>query len=404
MSSKEPKRILLGITGSVGAYKTPSLVRLLQKDGWEVRVVLSEAASHFVSPLSLKAINNNEVYLKDSPEDENQNSLLHIELARWADIILLAPASANTIAKIRCGLGDNLLTSLLLANNKPLFIAPSMNKMMWENASTQENVRELKKRGVTFLGPDSGSQACGEEGEGRLREPEELVLFFHKMRKERKNPLWEGVHFLITAGSTQEPIDPVRYISNRSSGKMGYALAQEVLNMGGSVTLVTGESTLEPPKGAKVIKTSRAQDMLEVVLKEAPFCHIFLGVAAVADWRVENIHKNKIKEKEKSFSLNLVPNPDIISQVSQITPRPFIVGFAAETENLREEAQKKRIRKKMDIILANDVSRVDIGFSQEENEILLIYEKGEILLPKESKKELAKKILININKIYKESP
>lgn len=403
MNFTEPIKILLGITGSISAYKIPSLVRLLRKEKWEVKIVLSDSAKHFVSPLSLKSISDNQVYLKDSFESEEAPSLLHIELARWADIILIAPASANTIAKIRCGIADNLLTSVLLASSQPLFIAPSMNRLMWENQATQENIQKLKMRGITFLGPDSGSQACGEEGEGRLLEPEKIVKALQEFRKEKENPIWKNQHFLITAGPTQEPIDPVRFICNRSSGKMGYALAQAALSMGAKVTLVSGETNLTPPKGAKFIKALTANEMLESVLKEVSQCHIFIGVAAVADWRVESLSKSKIKEKKNSFSLNLVPNPDIIATVANQSPRPFVVGFSAETENLREEAQKKRIRKKMDIILANDVSRKDIGFSQEENEILLIHEKGEILLPKESKEHLAKKILIDIYKIYKES-
>lgn len=401
MSFKEPKKILLGITGSIAAYKIPLLVRLLRKENWEVKIVLSNSASHFVSTLSLKSINDNQVYLRDSPEKEDLPALLHIELARWADLILIAPASANTIAKIRCGIADNLLTSSVLASNKPLFIAPSMNRIMWENDATQENIEKLKERGVTFLGPDSGFQACGEEGEGRLIELEHIVKALKEPKK--KFPLWKNSHFLITAGPTQEPIDPVRYICNRSSGKMGYALAEEALSMGAQVTLVTGETSLNPPEKAKTIKVSTANEMLEAVLQEVTSCNIFIGAAAVADWRVEIPSCQKIKEKRKSFSINLIPNPDIISIVSEQEPKPFIIGFSAETENLREEASKKRIKKNMDIILANDVSRKDIGFSQEENEIVLIYEKGEILLPKESKKTLAKKILIDIHKIYKES-
>ncbi|MEX1198826.1 MAG: bifunctional phosphopantothenoylcysteine decarboxylase/phosphopantothenate--cysteine ligase CoaBC [Pseudohongiellaceae bacterium] len=343
------KRILLGITGGIAAYKSAELTRMLQKAGAEVRVVMTRAATEFITPLTLQALSGNRVHL-DLLDADAEAGMGHIELARWADVILVAPASADFLARTVQGHAGDLLSTLLLATRAPVALAPAMNQGMWEDAATQRNLVTLRERGFHLFGPGSGQQACGETGPGRMMEPEDLLLHIAGLFD---TGLLDGLHITITAGPTKEAIDPVRYISNHSSGKMGFALAEAAAEAGAKVTLIAGPVHLATPDRVQRIDVISARDMREAVLAHRDTCDVFIGVAAVADYRPADVTTDKIKKSAERLTLELVRNPDIISEVAGWENRPFVAGFAAETRNVEEYGREKMLRKGLDLLFAN---------------------------------------------------
>lgn len=363
------KRILLGVTGGIAAYKSAEIIRQLKSADAEVRVVMTKAACEFITPLTLQALSGNPVHTSLlNPEAEA--AMGHIELARWADLILVAPASANFIARLANGQADDLLTTLFLASNSKKVIAPAMNVKMWSNKATVENCESLREKDILLIGPASGSQACGDEGPGRMMEP---TLIAEICAKQFTSEKLAGKKVVITAGPTQEAIDPVRYISNHSSGKMGYALAQAALDAGAHVTLISGPVNIAKPDRAHVKSVVSAQEMLDQSLIESSDCDIFIACAAVADFKPlkAEIHKIKKQGDQDCMTLELIKNPDIVATVAKQLPDIFILGFAAETKNLEDYAQKKLKTKNLDMIAANDVSDNSIGFNSEQNSIIL---------------------------------
>ena len=358
------KKILLGVTGGIAAYKSCELIRLYQKQGADVKVIMSEAATKFVAPLTFAALSHHEVEITMFDD-----SIKHIELAQWADILVIAPATANTIAKIACGIADNLLTNIILAATCPKLVAPAMNVNMYENAATRKNIHKLVQLGIQTVGPDSGYQACGDMGKGRLASLDQILDATVKILKKSNNR-----KIVITAGPTQEPLDPVRFITNHSSGKMGYALAQAAAEKGYTVKLVSGPTNIPVPSAVEIIKVKTASDMLNAVLHEIEDSDIFIGCAAVADFRSKVISRNKIKKTDdtESLFLELVKNPDIIKEVANLH-KTFTVGFAAETTNVVEYAKSKLVKKDLDLIIANDVSDSSIGFNSDQNRVSLVF-------------------------------
>ena len=386
MQTKQ-KRILLGLTGGIAAYKSAQLVRLLVTSGYEVRVVMTESACRFITPVTLQALSGQTVWtdLWDARIPDNMG---HIELSRDRDLIVIAPASANFIGRVAQGLADDLLSTLCLARDCPLMVAPAMNRQMWDNAATQRNVAQLKKDGVLFAGPEAGDQACGETGMGRMLEPdeifEEVEAFFHPK-------VLAGKRVLVTAGPTIEPIDPVRCITNASSGKMGYAVAKAARQAGAKVTLVSGPTALVAPVGVERIDVQTAQQMFDVVKKAASTADVFIAVAAVADYRVANQAKQKIKKGErKAMTLELVENPDILGFVARLPKPPFCVGFAAETEKLSAHAKEKRAKKGIPLLAANLAQQ---ALGADDNEITLFDDAGEHALGRGAKLEQARKLI-----------
>ena len=385
------KRILLGITGGIAAYKAAELTRRLQDQGADVRVVMTKASTEFITPLTMQALSTHPVHL-DLLSTETESAMGHIELARWADLILVAPASANFIARLVAGQGDDLLSTICLAAECPLAVAPAMNQAMWGNPNTQNNMGQLAASEIHVFGPESGSQACGEIGEGRLLDVADIV---DSVTGIFPSDLLSGQRVVITAGPTREAIDPVRYISNHSSGKQGYALAEAAIEAGAQVTLVSGPTNLAPLDRATTIDVTSAQEMYDVVMGLMEQCDIFIGVAAVADYRPKNITEQKIKKTgdTESLSLELIQNPDIVASVARHNPKPFTVGFAAETENLKAYAQKKLVDKKLDLIVANDVADQKIGFNSDNNATTILWSDDELSLPLMSKNALSRKII-----------
>ncbi|MEW6766036.1 MAG: bifunctional phosphopantothenoylcysteine decarboxylase/phosphopantothenate--cysteine ligase CoaBC [Pseudomonadota bacterium] len=417
------KHILLGVSGGIAAYKACDLVRRLRDAGAEVRVVMTEGATRFVTPLTLQALSGNPV--RASLWDEAHEAAMgHIELARWADAILIAPASADVMARLAAGMANDLLTTLCLASEAPLLLAPAMNRVMWTNLATQANAQALTARGVTLLGPASGEQACGETGEGRMLEPLELVNQLANALpplpegegwgerwapinptapspqpsphgRGRKNDLLAGQKAVITAGPTREAIDPVRFISNRSSGRMGYALAEAARDAGAEVVLISGPTALPIPSGIAHIKVETALQMREAVITQMP-CDIFIGTAAVADYRPAEVAPGKIKKHADELELRLVKNPDILSEVAARDPqtegRPFVVGFAAETDHVVEHAREKLIRKRLDLIAANRVGE-GLAFDQPDNALTVLWADGQAELPQADKRQLARQLI-----------
>jgi len=388
MNTTLKKKILLGITGGIAAYKSAELVRLLIKANFEVRVVMTASAREFVQPLTYQALSGHRVYT-DTFDGEADSAMDHIELARWADLILIAPASSNSLAKLASGYADNLLLTLCLACKKAVAVAPAMNQQMWANPATNENIAQLKKQQKLIWGPASGEQACGDVGLGRMLEPAAIVTLVMTHFEPGK---LMGKTVLITAGPTREAIDPVRYISNKSSGKMGYALARAACQAGAAVTLISGPVCLIVPERVSRIDVSSATEMRDVVIKHAEKADIFIACAAVADYRVADVSDQKIKKTSETMQLNLTRNPDILSEVTQLNNKPFTVGFAAETENLAEYAQSKLERKNLDMIAANLVSD-DNGFDKESNELLVLWSGGKQHLAFASKDEIANQLI-----------
>ena len=386
------KHIVLAISAGIAAYKAPFIVRGLRAAGAEVQVVLSANAHHFVTPTTLQAVAGNPVR-QDPWDSQAEAAMGHIELARWADVLIIAPATANTLAKLAHGVSDDLLTTLVLASPAPLWLAPAMNQQMWRNAATTANVALLEARGTRMIGPAEGDQACGDVGPGRMEEPEVIV---GQLITELSGPRpLSGKRVLITAGPTREAIDPVRYISNHSSGKQGYAIAAAARDAGANVVLVSGPTSLEPPAGVDTIQIESAQEMLAAVEANLAGTNVFIGVAAVADYRPKVAAERKIKrESTGDLDVEMTMNPDIIRTVAEHEARPeLVVGFAAETDQPLEHARAKRLRKKLDLIVVNDVSRSDIGFNSDENAATIIGEHGEVQLIKQGKDELARALL-----------
>lgn len=390
MSQLLNKNVLLGISGGIAAYKTPDLVRKLKAAGANVRVVLTQSAKEFVSTLSLQAVSG--LPVSDSLLDPAAEAAMgHIELAKWADIILIAPATANIMAKITHGIADDLLTTLCLATTAKMVMAPAMNQQMWAATATQANLATLKDRGVTMLGPDEGSQACGDVGAGRMLEPLEIV---EQLCLPSTSAEFANKHIVITAGPTRENIDPVRYISNFSSGKMGYALAQAAVAMGAKVSLVSGPVNIKAPLGCDLINVNSAQQMLDAVESKSEQCDIFIACAAVADYRTADIADQKMKKtKDDELTLTLVKNPDILATVAGKPGAPFTVGFAAETQDVAHYAKGKLERKKLNMIAANDVSDQSIGFNSDSNALTVFWQGGEQKLPTADKQTIARNLL-----------
>ncbi len=396
MSSLERKKILLGVTGGIAAYKSVVLLRALQQQGADVRVVMTQAAHSFVTPLTFQALSGHRVYTQ-LLDPAQEAAMDHISLARWADLILIAPATANTIARLAQGLADDLLSTLCLAATAPIALAPAMNQAMWLNPATQSNLAIVTHRGIHVWGPGEGDQACGEAGPGRMLEAETLcdrvMAFF------APGPL-QGVKVLMTAGGTREPIDPVRFVGNRSSGKMGYALAEAMRDLGALVTLVSGPVALSPPIGVSCLGVETAQQMHAAVMGRVDECDIFIGVAAVADYRPKLAAGQKIKKQAETMQLELVRNPDILAEVAALPRAPFTVGFAAETEQVDDFAEAKRLNKGVDLIAANQVASETGGFERDENALTLCWQMGKEALPLMGKVELSRLLAERIAKQY----
>ena len=397
------KNILLGITGGIAAYKCPDLVRHLKKAGAQVRVVLTESASHFVAPMTLQAVSGNAVS-KELFDPTAELSMSHIELAKWADLVLIAPATANIIAKMANGIADDLLSTICLATPAKIVIAPAMNQQMYKAAATQQNLATLESRNTLVLGPDDGFQACGDIGPGRMVEPTTIVENINNYFLA--NSKLAGTTITITAGPTIEELDPVRYISNYSSGKMGFAIAKAAAEMGATVNLISGPVNLTTPNNVNRINVKSAKQMYDEALVLAEKSAIFISCAAVADYRAETIAKNKIKKTDDSNELviKLVKNPDIVASIAGLKEhRPFVVGFAAETNDVKTYAIKKLTTKNLDLICANDVSDHNIGFNSDQNALTLYWQNGEQTLPLSSKQQLAKQLLQAVITRYKAS-
>jgi phosphopantothenoylcysteine decarboxylase/phosphopantothenate--cysteine ligase len=387
MQSLINKQILLGITGGIAAYKSAELCRLLLKAGADVRVVMTEAACEFITPLTMQALSGNRVHI-DLLDVAAEAAMGHIELARWADLILVAPASANFLARLAHGGANDLLTTICLASTAPLALAPAMNQAMWSNQNTQDNITALKEKGLHVFGPAEGEQACGDIGPGRMMEPGDLALCAADLFQ---TGALAGLKVCITAGPTREAIDPIRYISNHSSGKMGYALAKAAIEAGAKVSLISGPVNLTPPSQAKLINVVSAEEMLEAVTNES--CDIFIAVAAVADYRPEQIASNKIKKTKASMQLQLVKNPDILATIAAQQKKPFCVGFAAETENLKNNALAKLEHKNIDLIIANHATDT---FNKDEAAVNAYWPKGEKILNPDRKEKIARELILLI--------
>ena len=396
MQTLQNKNIVLGITGGIAAYKMPELVRRLKDHGANVRVVMTEGAKAFITPLTLQAVSANAV--SDSLLDTAAELAMgHIELAKWADVLLIAPTTADVMAKVSHGLANDLLSTLCLATAAPIVMVPAMNQQMWHAHATQENASILHRRGVKMWGPGEGEQACGDVGKGRMIEVEDIVkntIAFFNSPTTAQNTL-ANQHWVITAGPTREAIDPVRYISNHSSGRMGYALAAAAESLGAKVTIISGPVSLQTPKGCQRINVSSALDMHKVALAEANGADVFIACAAVADYRIADVATQKIKKSGDEIQLNLVKNPDIVADVAALTNKPFTVGFAAETQDVETYALGKLKRKNLDLIAANDVSSSEQGFNSDNNALLVFGEGIKTELPLATKQEVAKG-LVNI--------
>lgn len=394
------KRVLLGVSAGIAAYKTPDLVRKLTELGAEVQVIMSKNSEQFVAPLALQAVSGHAVH-NYAMTAESESGMGHIDLARWADIVLIAPATANIIARICQGNADELLTTVITATEAPVAIAPAMNQQMWQNTATVDNMKTLKGREVHILGPDSGEQACGEVGMGRMLQPVDIA---QQVGQLFQTGSLSGKSVMITAGPTWEAIDPVRGITNHSSGLMGYALAQAAIEAGASVTLVSGPTHLNAPDHAKLEKVTSALDMHNAVMSTIEKQDIFIGVAAVADYRPIDSAEQKIKKNADEMTITMVKNPDILADVANRDNPPFCVGFAAETNDVVSYAQSKLERKKLDMIAANHVGGSETGFGTPDNAITLISKKSVIELPRQNKFGLARSLVELIAQQVKQQP
>jgi len=398
------KNILLGISGGIAAYKTPELVRRLRERGAEVQIVLTRAAREFVTETSLQAVSGNPIR-SNIWDKQAEAAMGHIELARWADAVLIAPATAEMLSRLASGAAPDLLTTVCLATEAEILVAPAMNRVMWMNPAVQANKNTLEGRGVRILGPGTGSQACGEEGAGRMLEPDDIA------RQVMLPPLaavdlsassaLSGKTVMVTAGPTREALDPVRYISNRSSGKMGYAVAEAARDAGAEVILVSGPVNLEQPRGVRVIDIESAQQLYDAAHENIGGVDIFIAAAAVADYRPESVSSTKIKKSDARMSIHLVRAPDTLASISALANRPFCVGFAAETEKVGEYARGKLAKKNLDMIIANKVGR-DLGFDSDDNSVTVYWNSGERQFPTAAKSTLAVELVGLIGERYAE--
>ena len=383
--------IVLGITGGIAAYKAPDLVRRLRERGAEVQIVMTNSAEEFVTSTALQAVSGRPIR-SNLWDKEAEAAMSHIELARWADVVLIAPATAEVMARIVSGGAPDLLTTVCLATEAPIALAPAMNHVMWSNPATQSNREVLEKRGIHIIGPGIGSQACGEEGAGRMLEPDLIAATVFNLTGGKGQGLLEGRKVVITAGPTREPIDPVRYITNRSSGKMGYAIASAAAAQGADVVLVSGPVSLGEPPGMEVIYVESAEEMYSATHAAIEDADIFVAAAAVADYRPLTVVDQKIKKKDETMSLELTRCPDILASVAALDEAPFTVGFAAETENVVEYARGKLTKKNLDMIIANRVG-CDCGFDRDDNSAIALWNGGEQEFPTSSKVELARNLI-----------
>lgn len=398
MTQLENKNILLIISGGIAAYKMPEFVRRTKEQGANVRVVMTEGAKAFITPLTLQAVSGEPV--ADALLDTQAEAAMgHIELAKWADFVIVAPASADMVAKMAHGMANDLATTLLLATAAPVAICPAMNQQMYAHAATQDNLNLLSKRGVSIWGPASGEQACGDVGKGRMIEPHDILSLL--LEHYADSTLLQGLTISITAGPTREAIDPVRYISNHSSGKMGYAIAHAAKQLGANVNLISGPVSLQANRDVNLVSVTSAQDMFDAAMEHAPKSDIFIACAAVADYRPASIAEQKIKKHDDAMNINMVKNPDIVANVAALeSNRPFVVGFAAETQDVEKYALGKLTNKKLNMICANDVSNQNIGFNSEQNALKVYWQGGSKDLPFASKQEIAQQLLALIKQQY----
>jgi phosphopantothenoylcysteine decarboxylase / phosphopantothenate---cysteine ligase len=394
MAKLDGKRILLGITGGIAAYKSAEFVRELQRRGADIQVAMTDSACQFITPITMQALSGKPVYT-GMWDSRVPNGMPHIELSRDKDLIVVAPATADFMAKLVHGEADDLLSALCLARECPLMVAPAMNRQMWENPATQRNVVQLRQDDIIVLGPDAGDQACGEVGMGRMLEPAELVREISAWFEPK---LLSGTHVIVTAGPTFEPIDPVRGLTNRSSGKMGYAVARAALEAGARVTLITGPVAIEPPQSAQVVRVETARQMFDAVNAQVAGADVFIAVAAVADYYVANASTKKIKKEGSVPSLELALNPDIVEAVAKRANPPFCVGFAAESEKLEEHAEAKRRRKKLPLLAAN---LVQSAIEADDNELVLFDDEGSHRLGRSSKLDQARLLIRHIARLYR---
>lgn len=394
MAALGSKRILLGLTGGIAAYKSAELVRELQRHGADTQVVMTDSACKFITPLTLQALSGKPVYV-GMWDDRVPNGMPHIELSRDRDLVVVAPATADFISKLVHGVADDLLSTLCLARECPLMVAPAMNRQMWENPATQRNVAQLREDGIVVLGPGTGDQACGEVGMGRMLEALDLVREISAWFQPK---LLSDTHVLVTAGPTFEPIDPVRGLTNRSSGKMGYAIARAAIEAGARVTLISGPTAIEPPRTAHVVRVETARQMLDAVNRQVDDVDIFIAVAAVADYYVANSSSQKIKKEGGVPTLELALNPDIVEAVANLPNPPFCVGFAAESEKLEEHAEAKRRRKKLPLLAAN---LVQSAIDADDNELVLFDDEGSHRLARSSKLEQARMLIRHVARLYR---
>ena len=397
MAEAFKKRVVVGVSGGIAAYKSPDVVRRLGERGCEVRVVMTRSACEFITPLTMQAVSGHPVHVH-LLDERTENAMGHIDIARWAELVLIAPASANLMARLAHGFADDLLTTVCLATAAPVVLAPAMNGQMWSALATQANARILRDRDVMLMGPGEGDQACGEVGVGRMLEPLDIVegLLRAQVPGELSN-----VNVLVTAGPTREAIDPVRFVSNRSSGKMGYAVAAAAAEQGARVTLVSGPTSLRTPDGVRRIDVTSTEEMLDCVMQHVGEHQIFISAAAVADYKPRNQADQKLKKDNQELMLSMERTPDILARVAASDERPFCVGFAAETEALRENAQKKLRQKSLDMIAANQVSKNGVGFDTDDNELTVFWGNQSAVLSRDSKSKLARQLMKLVSDQYR---
>lgn len=393
------RNVVLGVSGGIAAYKSAELIRQLKTRGADVRVVMTRGAREFITPLTLQALSGHPVH-SDLLDPEAELGMGHIELARWADLLLVAPATADLMSRLAQGRADDLLTTVALASPAPLMLAPAMNQQMWRNTATQHNLQRLRERGVHLVGPAAGEQACGDVGPGRMEDPAIIAAAAESLFESGE---LAGRHVVITAGPTREALDPVRYISNHSSGRMGYALARAAAEAGARTTLISGPVNLDTPERVERIDVVSAEEMLQASLAQLSRCDIFIACAAVADYRPADVAGDKIKKKQEHMKLELVRNPDIVAAVAAHPQRPFTVGFAAETRDVLTYARGKLERKGLDMIVANDVSAEGIGFNSHENAVTLLWENDEVALPRSGKQQIARDIIALLARRYRDT-
>ena len=392
MCSLSNKRIIVGVTGGIAAYKSAEVVRRLQDRGAEVRVVMTPGAEEFLRPLTMQALSGHPVHT-GLLDEKAEAGMGHIELARWADLLLIAPASADFIANMVHGRADSLLAAIYLATPAKVAIAPAMNQAMWSHSASVENINNLTRRGVTIIGPESGSQACGDIGPGRMEQPDSII---EQASSLFNSGILQGKKVVITAGPTREALDPVRYISNHSSGKMGYALAAAAIDAGADVTLISGPVALSIPEKCQGILVMSADEMQQAALEFAEGADIFIATAAVADYKAASIASEKIKSGDDKMTISLEKNPDIVSSVASTFEDLFVIGFAAESNDVETYAKGKLEQKHLDAIVANDISRTDIGFNSDDNEVSWIDTDSTIVFSKRSKAQLARDLVAQI--------